>query len=64
MSLGTQLIEQSPEKDGGSVARAARLLGLRHQTCISMLNSRHRKLLREAGPPGKRLRSIIREPKE
>jgi DNA-binding NtrC family response regulator len=53
-------IEQALEAAGGSVTHAARLLGLRHQTFTSMLNSRHRKLLPKRSPAEKRLRSIIK----
>ncbi len=49
---------------GGSVVRAARLLGLKHQTFGSMLSQRHRKLLAKRTPRVKRLRSIIQEPKD
>jgi len=58
------LIEQALEEEGGSVVRAARLLGLKHQTLTSMLNQRHQKLLAKRTPPEKRFRSIIKEPKE
>jgi tetratricopeptide (TPR) repeat protein len=59
-----KLIEWALEESRGSVVRAARLLGLKHQTFSSMLNQRHRKLLAKRTPREKRLRSIIREPEE
>jgi tetratricopeptide (TPR) repeat protein len=59
-----RIIERALEEAEGSVVRAARLLGLRHQTFGSMLNQRHRKLLSKRTPREKRLRSIIKEPKE
>jgi tetratricopeptide (TPR) repeat protein len=59
-----KLIGWALEEGGGSVVRAARLLGLRHQTFSSMLNSRHKKLLLKRTPREKRLRSIIKEPRE
>jgi len=59
-----KLIERALEEAGGSVVRAARLLGLRHQTFSSMLSGRHKKLLSKRTPREKRLRSIIKEPKE
>jgi hypothetical protein len=59
-----KIIGWALEEAGGSVVRAARLLGLKHQTFSSMLNQRHRKLLSKRTPRVKRPRSIIREPKE
>jgi tetratricopeptide (TPR) repeat protein len=57
--LEAKLIEQALEEAGGSIVRAARLLGLKHQTLTSMLKSRHQKLLPKRTPPERRLRSII-----
>lgn len=62
--LEAKLIGQALDEAGGSVTRAAQLLGIRHQTFLSMLNMRHRKLLEKRSPPEKRLRSIIKEVKE
>ena len=59
-----KLIEWALEEAQGSVVRAARLLGLKHQTFSSMLNQRHKKFLDKRTPRVKRLRSIIKEPKE
>lgn len=59
-----KLIEWALEEAQGSVVRAGRLLGLKHQTFSSMLSQRHRKLLAKRSPREKRLRSIIKEPKE
>lgn len=61
--LEAKLIEQALEEAGGSVVRAARLLGLKHQTFTSMLQTRHQRLLGKRTPREKRLRSIIKEPK-
>lgn len=58
------MIEQALEEAGGSVTRAAKLPGLKHQTLITMPNARHKKLLPGRTPPEKKLRSIIRELKE
>jgi transcriptional regulator with PAS, ATPase and Fis domain len=55
------IIKQALEEAGGSVTRAAKLLGLKHQSLITMLNTRHRQLLTKRKPPEKRLRSIIKE---
>jgi tetratricopeptide (TPR) repeat protein len=62
--LEAKLIEQALEEAGGSIVRAARLLGITHQTLDSMLNQRHKNLTRKRKPREKRLRSIIKEPKE
>jgi tetratricopeptide (TPR) repeat protein len=62
--LEARLIEQALEEAGGSVVRAAKVLGLKHQTLTSMLQIRHQKLLPKRTTPEKRLRSIIKEPKE
>ncbi len=59
--LEARLIARALEEAGGSVTQAARLLGVRHQTFLSMLNTRHRKLLEKRSPPEKRLRSIIKK---
>jgi tetratricopeptide (TPR) repeat protein len=57
--LEAQLIGQALDEAGGSVTRAAKLLGLKHQTLIAMLDKRHKGLRRM--PPEKRLRSIIKK---
>jgi tetratricopeptide (TPR) repeat protein len=62
--LEARLIEQSLEETGGSVTRAAKLLGLKHQTLIAMMKTRHEGLQRKRAVPERRLRSIIKEPKE
>ena len=59
--LEAKLIEQALEEAGGSVVRAARLLGLKHQTFTSMLQSRHQKLLSKRTPRERRLKSIIKK---
>ena len=59
--LEARLIGQALEEAGGSVVRAARLLGLKHQTFTSMLQSRHQKLLTKRTPRERRLKSIIKK---
>ncbi len=59
-----KLIGQALEDSGGSVTKAARLLGLSHQTLIAMLQSRHKGLRVKRSPVTKRLKSIIKIPKE
>lgn len=57
-----KLITQALDEAGGSVTRAARLLGIRHQTLTSMLQTRHKRLQVKRTPPEKRLKSIIKDP--
>jgi tetratricopeptide (TPR) repeat protein len=62
--LEEKLIKQALELEGGNVSRAAERLGLKRQTLANMLRDRHKKLFGKRTPPEKRLRSIIKEPKE
>lgn len=59
-----RLIEQALAQEGGSVSRAARLLGLTHQSLGYMLTKRHKQLAGKRTPRIKRLRSIIKESEE
>ena len=59
--LEEKLIGKALEDAGGSVTKAARLLGIRHQSLINMLNVRHGKLLNLRKPQEKRRRSIIKK---
>jgi tetratricopeptide (TPR) repeat protein len=59
--LEAKLIEQALEREAGSVSRAARRLGLKHQSLAHMLLARHKKLIGKRTPPEKRLRSIIKK---
>jgi tetratricopeptide (TPR) repeat protein len=61
--LEAKYFEQALEEAGGSVTRAAKLLGIRHQSFIAMLRTRHQRLLSKRRPTGKRRRSIIKESK-
>jgi tetratricopeptide (TPR) repeat protein len=54
------LIRQALEASGGSVTRAARLLGVTHQGLAFILNGRHSDLLSIRTPVKRRRRSIIR----
>ncbi|CAN5789220.1 hypothetical protein BH18ACI4_BH18ACI4_15110 [soil metagenome] len=54
------LISRALESSGGSVTRAARLLGITHQGLAFILNGRHRNLLSARTPVKTRRRSIIR----
>ncbi|MET0624723.1 MAG: helix-turn-helix domain-containing protein [Pyrinomonadaceae bacterium] len=62
--MEAKLIVQALEEAGGSVTKAARLLGIRHQTLTSMLRTRHKRLQSKRTPAEKRLKSIIKKPKE
>ncbi len=54
------LIKRALDTSGGSVTRAARLLGITHQGLAFILNGRHRDLLSARTPVKPRRRSIIR----
>lgn len=54
------LVKQALEASGGSVTRAARLLGTTHQGLAFILNGRHKALLSVRTPVKTRRRSIIR----
>jgi hypothetical protein len=55
------LIRKALEESGGSVTRAARLLGVTHQGLAFILNGRHSDLLSVRTPVKRRRRSIIRD---
>jgi transcriptional regulator with AAA-type ATPase domain len=57
-----RLIERALEEAHGSVTKAARLLGLTHQTLGTILNTRHKGLAGKRTPVRRRLRSIFRKP--
>jgi tetratricopeptide (TPR) repeat protein len=56
-----RLIEQALEDADGSVAGAAKLLGLPRQTLESILKTRHKRLQAKRAPSTKRRRSIVKE---
>lgn len=56
-----KFIKRALEDAGGSVTRAARLLGLDHQKLIYLMETRHRDLLPARKPAVKRRRSIIKK---
>jgi len=56
-----KLIDRALRESGGSVTRAARLLGLTHQTLNSILHTRHKQLSAKRKPVHKRLKSIIKD---
>jgi tetratricopeptide (TPR) repeat protein len=62
--LEAKLIGQALDEAGGSITKAARILGLPHQTLSTMLKTRHKALAGNRKPPQRRLKSIIKEPKQ
>ncbi len=59
-----RFIKQALEMEKGSVTRAARRLGLKHQSLALMLGTRHQQFLSLRTPVVPRRRSIITIPKE
>lgn len=55
-----KLIKRALETEGGSVTRAARLLGITHQGLAFILQGRHKSLLASRTPPRPRRRSLMR----
>lgn len=58
-----RFIEGALEAEEGSVTRAAKRLGLSHQSLIRILETRHRRLLPKRTPPISRRRSLIKKKK-
>src|SRR5204862_1365340 len=59
------VIERALRDAGGSVTRAARLLGFNHhQSLISLINSRHKELLKTRSAVRKRRRHIFSKPRK
>ena len=59
------LLERALRDAGGSVTRAARLLGFNHhQSLISLINSRHKELLKTRTAVRKRRRHLFSEPRK
>ncbi len=61
--MEAKFIEQALEEEGGSVSRAAKLLGISHSSLVKLLNNRHKSLLHKRKPAQRRLRSIIKKQK-
>ena len=57
-----RLIAQALKDSHGRVTHAAHLLGLKHQTLIAIIESRHKRLLELRSPAQTRRRSIIKRP--
>lgn len=60
LSYEARFIERALAEEDGSVSRAARRLGVKHQSLAHMLRARHRQLLPARTPAIPRRRSIIR----
>jgi tetratricopeptide (TPR) repeat protein len=60
--LEAKLIGQALDESGGNITEAARILGLSHQTLISILDRRHKPLAVKRKPPQRRFKSIIKAP--
>src|SRR5229473_2442957 len=59
------VIERALRDAGGSVTKAARLLGFKHhQSLISLINSRHKELLKSRSTVRKRRRHLFSPPKK
>jgi CheY-like chemotaxis protein/tetratricopeptide (TPR) repeat protein len=58
-SFEARLIEEALRLESGSVSRAAKRLGIKHQSLAHLLNTRHTHLLVQRTPIVKRKRSII-----
>jgi CheY-like chemotaxis protein/tetratricopeptide (TPR) repeat protein len=59
------VIERALRDAGGSVTRAARLLGFKHhQSLISLINSRHKELLEKRSAVRKRRRHLFSQPRK
>jgi tetratricopeptide (TPR) repeat protein len=56
-----RFIEQALKEEKGSITRAARRLGLSHQTLGAILKTRHQNLCNKRSPEIKRKRSIIKD---
>lgn len=63
LDFEARLIGRALDEAGGSITKAARTLGLPHQTLDTMLKTRHKALADKRRPPQRRLKSIIKEPK-
>jgi tetratricopeptide (TPR) repeat protein len=59
--LEARLIELALELEEGSISRAAKRLGLKHQSLSHMLRARHKKLMSKRTPPTPRKQSIIKK---
>ena len=59
--MEARFIERALEEAEGSVSRAAKLLGMKHQSLIHLLRTRHQQFADKRTPATKRKRSIIKK---
>ncbi len=60
--IEARFIEQALDEGGGSVTRAAELLGVSYQHLIQLLKSRHKRLAVKRTPAQQRRKSIMQKP--
>lgn len=61
MEYEAKFIEEALDAEEGSISRAARRLGIKHQTLAHILDTRHKQLLEKRTPPIPRPRSLIKK---
>jgi tetratricopeptide (TPR) repeat protein len=61
LAYEARYIERALESEQGSVTRAAKRLGIGHQSLSNMLKTRHRRLLNMRTPPKRRGRNIFKK---
>ena len=61
LAYEARFIERALDMEAGSVTRAAKRLGIKHQTLAHLLRTRHKKLLAKRTPPKSRGRSAFKK---
>ncbi|HEV2864841.1 MAG TPA: hypothetical protein VGX48_27860 [Pyrinomonadaceae bacterium] len=61
LAYEAKFVREALEAEQGSVSRAAKRLGIKHQSLAHMLRTRHKSLLGKRTPPSPRPRSIIKK---
>jgi len=62
--LEGRYIEEALTRAEGKITKAARILGVSHQTLIGIISNRHRQLLGKRTPVYKRRKSIVKKPSD
>lgn len=62
--LEGRYIEEALTRADGKITKAARILGVSHQTLIGIISTRHKQLLGKRSPVYKRRKSIIKKPSD
>ena len=60
-NIEARFVEKALGETGGSITRAAKLLGIPRQSLADLLKTRHRRLMGKRSPAKKRKRSIIQK---